>query len=141
MVMGVADQLGLSEHERNELADVALLHDVGKIGIPDSILNKPGKLTDDEWQVMRRHPQIGQQIVAQVPGFEDVATAIRHEHERWDGGGYPDGIASEEIPLASRIVLVCDAYHAMMSDRPYRKALGFEIAREELQLNAGTQFD
>jgi len=141
MVMGVADQLGLDEPERNELADVALLHDVGKIGISDSILNKPGKLDESEWVAMRRHPQIGEEIVSKVPGFEDVARAIRHEHERWDGDGYPDGIAGDEIPLASRIVLVCDAYHAMMSDRPYRKALGLEIARDELLKNAGSQFD
>jgi diguanylate cyclase (GGDEF)-like protein len=141
MVMGVADQLELDESERSELADVALLHDVGKIGIPDSILNKPGKLDEQEWEAMRQHPQIGEEIVSKVPGFEEVAKAIRHEHERWDGGGYPDGIAGEEIPLASRIVLVCDAYHAMMSDRPYRKALGLEIARDELLSNAGSQFD
>ncbi|MBI2690982.1 MAG: diguanylate cyclase [Solirubrobacterales bacterium] len=141
MVMGVADQLGLDEHERNELADVALLHDVGKIGIPDSILNKPGKLDKQEWRVMKQHPQIGEEIVSKVPGFEDVAKAIRHEHERWDGTGYPDKIAGDDIPLASRIVLVCDAYHAMMSDRPYRKALGLEVARDELLKHAGSQFD
>lgn len=141
MVMGVADQLDLDEQERNELADVALLHDVGKIGISDEILNKPGKLNDNEWAEMRKHPQIGEEIVSKVPGFEEVAKAIRHEHERWDGLGYPDGIAGNEIPMASRIVLVCDAYHAMMSDRPYRKALGLEIARDELLKNSGSQFD
>lgn len=141
MVMGVADQLGLDEQERNELADVALLHDVGKIGISDEILNKPGKLNDTEWAEMRKHPQIGEEIVSKVPGFEEVAKAIRHEHERWDGFGYPDGISGNEIPMASRIVLVCDAYHAMMSDRPYRKALGLEIARDELLKNSGSQFD
>ena len=141
MAMLVADQLDLDEGERLELKDVALLHDIGKIGIPDEILNKPGALDEREWETMRRHPVIGEQIVARVPGFESVARAIRHEHERWDGQGYPDGISGEEIPLASRIVLVCDAYHAMTSDRPYRKAMDESAARAELVNCSGTQFD
>lgn len=141
MAMLVADELALDKNVRLELKDVALLHDIGKIGIPDEILNKPGKLDDQEWEIMRTHPIVGQQIVSRVPGFESVADAIRHEHERWDGAGYPDGVAGTRIPLASRIVLACDAYHAMTSDRPYRKSLGHAAARAELVRCAGSQFD
>ena len=90
---------------------------------------------------MKKHPEIGERIVAPVPGFAAVAKAIRHEHERWDGAGYPDGICGEQIPLASRVVLVCDAFHAMITDRPYRKSIGLEQARTELIRHAGTQFD
>ncbi|MBI4897686.1 MAG: HD-GYP domain-containing protein [Actinobacteria bacterium] len=141
MAAGVADQLGLDAEARNQLTDIALLHDIGKIGIPNSILHKPGKLDEREWEIMRQHPVIGEKILADVPGFDEIARSVRHEHERWDGQGYPDGIAGDEIPLASRIVLVCDAYHAMTSDRPYRKAMSESDAREELERNAGTQFD
>ncbi|HEV7918522.1 MAG TPA: HD-GYP domain-containing protein [Solirubrobacterales bacterium] len=141
LALKVADELGLDETARGELNDVALLHDIGKIGIPDEVLHKPGKLTDEEWTIMRRHPAIGEQIVVSIPGFQSIAKAIRHEHERWDGKGYPDGLRSTEIPIASRIVFVCDAFHAMTSDRPYRAALGTEVACEELAKNAGTQFD
>ncbi len=141
MAVGVANQLGLDAEARSQLTDVALLHDIGKIGIPNSILHKPGKLDEREWESMRRHPVIGEKILADVPGFEEIARAVRHEHERWDGGGYPDGLSGDAIPLASRIVLVCDAYHAMTSDRPYRKAMGEAAARDELRRNAGTQFD
>lgn len=90
---------------------------------------------------MRQHPAIGEQIVSRVPGFESVAIAIRHEHERWDGGGYPDGLSGEDIPYPSRIVFACDAFHAMTSDRPYRKSLGENVAREEMIKHAGSQFD
>ncbi|MFT4050328.1 MAG: HD domain-containing phosphohydrolase, partial [Solirubrobacterales bacterium] len=96
---------------------------------------------DEQWEIMKQHPVIGERIVARIPGLEEVAQAIRHEHERWDGGGYPDGLKGDSIPLASRIVLVCDAFHAMTSDRPYRAAMPIEDARAELVRNAGTQFD
>lgn len=141
LALAVGEQLMISENQRTTLADVALLHDIGKIGIPNEILNKTDGLDEHEWEFMKRHPEIGERIVAPVPGFADVAKAIRHEHERWDGAGYPDQIAGVEIPLASRIVLVCDAFHAMMTDRPYRAAIGIERAREELILHAGSQFD
>jgi HD-GYP domain-containing protein (c-di-GMP phosphodiesterase class II) len=141
LVMAVGEDLGLDEKNQLHVADVALLHDIGKIGIPNEILHKPAALTDDEWEVMRRHPEIGERILAEVPGFEAVATAVRHEHERWDGAGYPDGIKGEEIPVASRIVLACDAYHAMTSERPYRAPMSETDAREQLLSNAGTQFD
>ena len=120
---------------------MALLHDIGKIGIPNEVLHEPGKLNDAQWEIMKQHPVIGERIVARIPGLESVAQAIRHEHERWDGKGYPDGLKGDSIPLASRIVLVCDAFHAMTSDRPYREAMPVEDARAELVRHAGTQFD
>ena len=139
--VAVGSRLGLSGQEMAELAAVALLHDVGKIGIPDSLLHKPGPLDEADWVVMREHPVIGERILAAVPGLEAVARAVRHEHERWDGTGYPDGLTGENIPLASRIVLACDAWHALNSDRPYRLALPRDVALEELRRCAGTQFD
>lgn len=141
VVSAVAEDLGLDAHEQMHVADVALLHDVGKIGIPNEILQKSSSLTEEEWEVMRRHPVIGERILNEVPGFEAVAIAVRHEHERWDGKGYPDGLTGAEIPLASRIVLACDAYNAMISYRPYRSPLTETSAREQLLRNSGTQFD
>jgi diguanylate cyclase (GGDEF)-like protein len=139
--MAVARGLGLDRRAIAEVQAVALLHDVGKIGIPDHVLHKPGALDDEEWELMRTHPVIGERILRPLPGLGDVATAVRHEHERWDGTGYPDGLAGDAIPLASRIVLACDAYSALVSDRPYRQALGPERAVEELRRCAGSQFD
>ena len=141
LVTAVTDELALPAEQIETISDVALLHDIGKIGIPNEILHAPGKLNEEQWEVMKQHPVIGERIVARIPGLEDVARAIRHEHERWDGKGYPDGLKGGEIPLASRIVLVCDAYHAMTSDRPYREAMCVEEARAELVRHAGTQFD
>ena len=138
--VAVARALELDEQTLSDVAHVALLHDVGKLGTPDSILHKPGKLDDDEWRVMREHPAVGGEIVARLPGLERLAPAVRAEHERWDGSGYPDGLAGERIPIASRIALVCDAYHAMTSDRPYRRSLGHATAIEELRRHAGSQF-
>lgn len=138
--VAVARRMGLSDEEVDEVQQVALLHDIGKIGVGDAILNKAGPLNEAEWEVMRMHPAIGEEIVASTKGLAPLAPAIRAEHERWDGEGYPDGLSGEEIPVASRIVLVCDAFHAMTSDRPYRKALGAEAALRELKKNAGTQF-
>ena len=137
----VGARLGLDGAQMAELAAVALLHDVGKIGIPDGVLHKPGPLDDAEWELMREHPIIGERILASVPGLRAVAHAVRHEHERWDGGGYPDGLRGQEIPLSSRIVLTCDAWHALVSDRPYRAALPREAAIAELCRCSGTQFD
>jgi hypothetical protein len=136
----MARWLGLSEAEVADVENVALLHDIGKIAIPDAILSKPGRLTEEEWEVMRTHSVASARLMAAVPGLEHIAPAVRAEHERWDGGGYPDGLAGEDIPVASRITLVCDAYHAMTSDRPYRKAMPDADARAELQAGAGTQF-
>jgi diguanylate cyclase (GGDEF)-like protein len=141
LVESVVRRLGLSGAQIDEVTTVARLHDLGKIGVPNEVLLKAGPLDDEEWEMMRRHPVIGERILRTVPGLASIARAVRHEHERWDGGGYPDGIAGEAIPLASRVVLVCDAFHAMTSDRPYRTALSLQDAVRELSANAGTQFD
>jgi response regulator RpfG family c-di-GMP phosphodiesterase len=138
--LAVARRLGLSEEEVAEVGHVAMLHDIGKIAVPDTILGKPGSLTEDEWQVMRSHSTQGGRMVSNTPGLEHLAEAIRAEHERWDGQGYPDGLRGEKIPLASRITFVCDAYHAMTSDRPYRSALPPEAARAEIEAGIGGQF-
>jgi HD-GYP domain-containing protein (c-di-GMP phosphodiesterase class II) len=119
----------------------SILHDVGKIGISDAILLKPGPLTDEEWAVMRSHPLIGERMLNGIDFLTPALPVIRHHHERWDGGGYPDSIAGEDIPIGARIVAVCDAFDAMTSDRPYRAALPLEVACEELRRDAGKQFD
>ena len=136
----VAVELGLDEAEVDEVAQVALLHDIGKLGIPDSVLQKRGPLDSEEWEVMKTHPARSAELLAAVPALAHLRDAVRAEHERWDGGGYPDGLAGERIPRASRITLACDAYHAMTSDRPYRKAMPPEEARRELAAGQGTQF-
>jgi HD-GYP domain-containing protein (c-di-GMP phosphodiesterase class II) len=136
----VAARLELSDEERSEVRHVAMLHDIGKIAVPDTILGKPGALDDEEWEIMRTHSASGEELVRNTPGLEHLAPAIRAEHERWDGKGYPDGLRGEEIPLASRITFVCDAYHAMTSDRPYRPAMSAEEARAEVEAGIGSQF-
>ena len=141
LTVRVAEALALNPDEVARVETAALLHDVGKVGIPDSILHKDGPLDDNEWVLMKEHPVIGERILRAIPGLGGVARIVRHEHERWDGGGYPDGIAGDQIPIGSRIILTCDAYHAMTSDRPYRKAMSHEDALRELRKNAGTQFD
>jgi HD-GYP domain-containing protein (c-di-GMP phosphodiesterase class II) len=118
-----------------------LLHDVGKVAIPDAILDKPGPLDDEEWVFMRRHTVIGERIVAAAPALSPVAKLVRASHERWDGTGYPDAIGGQDIPLGARIIAVCDAYDAMVSDRPYRRGRGAADATAELRRCAGTQFD
>ena len=118
-----------------------LLHDVGKVGIPESILCKPGPLTEEEYEVMKTHPLIGVQIVAPIQFLGKAIEVIRCHHERWDGRGYPDGLAGEDIPLAARIFSVCDTFDAMTSDRPYRRAMPFDYAVEEIERCGGTQFD
>ena len=137
----VGDALALGGEEISRVRTAALLHDIGKVGVPDEILHKPGPLTDGEWEIMRQHPAIGERILRAIPGLGAVARIVRHEHERWDGKGYPDQLAGAEIPVGSRIILACDAYHAMTSDRPYRKAMEHAEAMAELSGNAGTQFD
>jgi diguanylate cyclase (GGDEF)-like protein len=141
MSVAVATRLGLDRAQIDEIRTVALLHDVGKIGIPDHVLHSSDPLSREEWAVMRQHPVIGERILEPLPGLSAVAKAVRHEHERWDGTGYPDGLAREDIPLAARVVLACDAYHALVSDRPYRCAMPREEALRELRCCAGTQFD
>ena len=117
------------------------LHDVGKIGTPDSILKKQGKLTDDEFLEIAKHPVLGEKIVSQIPQLRDSLPGIRHHHERWDGRGYPDKLSQDSIPLIARVLAVADTYDAMTSDRPYRKGLSHDIAFKEIERGAGTQFD
>jgi HD-GYP domain-containing protein (c-di-GMP phosphodiesterase class II) len=111
------------------------------MAIPDAILNKPGPLDDEEWAFMRRHTVIGEEILAVAPALQHVASLVRASHERWDGGGYPDSLAGEEIPLGARIVAVCDAYSAMVQERPYKPGLRPADALEEIRRSAGTHFD
>ena len=118
-----------------------LLHDIGKIGIPDAILLKPGPLTPAEWKIMRRHPEIGRQIVERIPFLRGAVPIVYHHHERWDGTGYPLALRGEAIPLGARIFAVADALDAMTFDRPYSRAISFETARAEIERCAGTHFD
>jgi diguanylate cyclase (GGDEF)-like protein/putative nucleotidyltransferase with HDIG domain len=137
----VARGLGLDEAEVERVRAAALLHDIGKVATPDEILNKKGSLDESQWVVMREHPVVGERILRAIPGLGSVARIVRHEHERFDGTGYPDGLAGDQIPIGSRIILACDAYHAMTSDRPYRAAMSHAEAIEEIAAGAGTQFD
>jgi HD-GYP domain-containing protein (c-di-GMP phosphodiesterase class II) len=137
----VGERLRLSAPDVHELELGALLHDLGKVRIPDGILRKPGPLDAAERRLVNRHPVWGAEFIEGVPGLEPVATIVRFHHERWDGTGYPDGIWGNRIPVASRIIAVCDAYQAMTSDRTYRRALPPAAAASELCAGAGTQFD
>jgi HD-GYP domain-containing protein (c-di-GMP phosphodiesterase class II) len=105
----VGDSIGLGRDEIESIRTAAVLHDIGKIGVPDAILHKPAALDEREWEIMREHPVIGERIIRAIPGMGKIARIVRHEHERWDGGGYPDGIAGERIPIGSRVILACDA--------------------------------
>ncbi|WP_160309672.1 HD domain-containing phosphohydrolase [Rubrobacter aplysinae] len=137
----VAEQMGLSQAETSEVRQAALLHDVGKIAVPDEILRKPGKLDEHEWAIMRQHPDTAEKIVSSIPELSHLAPVVRADHERWDGTGYPRGLRGEEIPLASRIVFACDTWDAMSTNRPYRKALGIRERFEELENASGGQLD
>lgn len=139
--MRIGQELGLAEEALKDLEVAALLHDIGKIGIPDSILKKPAKLENDEYALMKKHPEYGWAVLRDLPGFDRAALYILHHHESFDGKGYPAGLKSSEIPIASRIVSVTDAFDAMVSSRPYRQGLPFEEAIRRLILASGTQFD
>lgn len=134
-------RLGLSDVQLSDLALLCILHDIGKIGIPLEILNKPSKLNDSEWRMMKTHTEKGYQIAISSKELYDIADMIKHHHECWNGKGYPDGLSQEAIPLLSRIIAVVDAYDAMTNDRPYRRAMSVEAAKKELKRCAGTQFD
>lgn len=134
-------EIGFNEEELYELEMAALFHDIGKIAIPDSVLLKPTRLNEDEFLVMKTHPEKSSEILEGFKPFEKVAKYARHHHERFDGRGYPEGLKGEEIPLCSRIILITDTFDAMTSSRPYRKGLDFEVAYEELTEFAGSQFD
>ncbi len=139
--VAIAQELGLPEHEVTRIGLAAQLHDIGKTGIPESILNKPGPLNEEEWAFMRCHTLIGERIVAAAPSLANTATLVRSSHERLDGNGYPDRLAGDDIPLGSRIIAVCDTYDAMIAPRPYREPRSVADALRELQDCAGSQFD
>lgn len=137
----VASELGLDERELVDIEAAALLHDIGKIGIPDAILNKPAKLTAEEYELMKKHPEYGWAVLRQIPTFEQASLLTLHHHEGYNGKGYPGRLKGEEIPIGSRIVSVIDAFDAMVSSRPYRKGVPFEEAARRLTEASGTQFD
>jgi two-component system, cell cycle response regulator len=137
----VGERLGLSPDELELVRQAGQLHDIGKMAVPDAILTKPAALDHHEWEYVRQHTIIGERILSAAPALGPVAALVRSSHERWDGGGYPDGLAGDEIPLCARIVAVCDAFDAMLGGRPYRPARSVEVALEELRRFAGTQFD
>ena len=142
LVVGVADRLRLEPRDRQRAEFAALLHDVGKVKIPTEIINKAGPLDDAEWELMKTHTVLGEQMLDRIGGLlGEVGTIVRSCHERWDGKGYPDGLAGDEIPLVARIVCACDAWSAMTTDRSYRKARSDEEAAAELRASAGSHFD
>jgi diguanylate cyclase (GGDEF)-like protein len=141
LALDVGQRLALPADELEELSRAAQLHDLGKVAVPDEILGKPGELDEREWEFIHQHTVVGERILRASPAFRNAATIVRSSHERWDGTGYPDGLAGEEIPLASRIVSACDAFEAMTTSRPYRVARTTEDALAELRRCAGTQFD
>jgi response regulator RpfG family c-di-GMP phosphodiesterase len=140
--LATAEAYGLTDERLLvDLGHGVLLHDIGKIGIPDAILLKPGKLTPDEWKIMRTHPEIGRRLIEKIPFLQGAIPIVYHHHEKWDGSGYPLGLAREAIPTAARIFSVVDAFDAMTFDRPYSKAISFEAAKAEIQRCSGTHFD
>ena len=137
----IGRDLALDDSALRDLEVAAILHDIGKIGTPDSILKKPSRLTDEERAIINKHPEYGWAVLRVVPGFERVSLFVLHHHEAFDGSGYPAGLRGEEIPIGSRIVSVMDAFDAMISTRPYRKGLGVDEAVRRLEAGMGTQFD
>ena len=141
LALRVAIRLGLTPEQREAVVQAAELHDIGKMAIPDAILSKPGPLDDDEWSFMRRHTIIGEEILNVAPALRPVGKLVRASHERWDGRGYPDGLAGEEIPLGARVVAVCDAFSAMTQDRAYQPGMPSASALGEIRRGAGRHFD
>ena len=141
LAAALARRLGLDAGTVRRLRLAALLHDIGKVGVPGAVLRKPGPLTDEEWAAVRRHPEVGAEIVARVPGLTPVAEIILAHHERWDGSGYPRGLKGEEIPVEARILAVADVYDALRSDRPYRPAWSEEEALSYIRAQSGRLFD
>lgn len=139
--MLIGKTMGLPIEDLRDIELGGILHDIGKIGVPESILWKPAQLTPDEREVMRKHPSISAQIIGELRGLRRAREYVKHHHEYFDGNGYPDGLKGDEIPVGARIILVSDAYDAMTTDRPYRKAIGHERAVKELEAGRGTQFD
>lgn len=139
--LAIARAYGVPDADLPSIGHGVLLHDIGKIGIPDAILLKPGPLTGEEWMIMRQHPALGRRLLEHIPFLKDAVPIVYHHHERWDGSGYPDGLKGEAIPLGARLFAVSDAFDAMTFDRPYSKAVSFETARMEIKRCAGLQFD
>jgi HD-GYP domain-containing protein (c-di-GMP phosphodiesterase class II) len=137
----LTQRLAPEYNQRAEIGFGFLLHDIGKVGIPDSVLNKPGPLTEEEWAVMRTHPLLGVELVKPLRFLGDAVNIVREHHERWDGRGYPAGLKGEEIFLPARIFMMADTFDAMTSDRPYREAMPIHAALEEIEAHAGSQFD
>ncbi|GIV15821.1 MAG: hypothetical protein KatS3mg022_1256 [Armatimonadota bacterium] len=137
----IAEELGLSDAEKQTLRLAGLVHDIGKIGIPDEVLLKPDMLTTEEYEAMKQHAVLGAVMLAALPGMEPIVPVVRWHHERWDGKGYPDGLAGEQIPFLARLLAVADAFSAMTTDRPYRKGMDWQSALAELQRQKGKQFD
>jgi HD-GYP domain-containing protein (c-di-GMP phosphodiesterase class II) len=138
---GICDLLGIDGAERQDLLAAARLHDIGKVALPTEVIEKPGPLTKAEWELMHQHTVVGERILRSVPELDGLAGLVRHSHERWDGSGYPDGLAGEEIPLGSRVIFCADAFHAIRSDRPYRAGRSAAQSLAEIKRGAGTQFD
>jgi putative nucleotidyltransferase with HDIG domain len=136
----LAKEIGLSDEKVQNIRTAALLHDIGKIAINDSILNKSSKLTSEEYAEIMKHPSVGAEIVSKMDFFKNIKGIVRYHHERYDGKGYPDGLVGDDIPLEACILAIADAYDAMTSDRPYRQALAKDEALKEIENNAGTQF-
>ena len=137
----IARELRLPQRHINQLKLAGLLHDIGKIGVQESVLNKPGRLTDAEFELVKLHPGIGEHILSPIVDSMEILKAVRSHHEHYNGGGYPDGLQKNEIPLAARILAISDAYEAMTSERPYRKSMSADAARDEIERNKGNQFD
>lgn len=139
--VAIGREMGLIQDDLFSLRIAALLHDIGKIGIPDQVLNKRGSLTEEEWELIKKHPGIGAKIIAGIPKLQQVGNLVLHHHARWDGRGYPEIISGSNIPIGSRIIAVADTYQAIISDRPYRKGLAAAVALSEIQACSGSQFD
>ena len=139
--VGIAQRMKMREKDIDLLKKAALLHDIGKIGIPDILLHKASRLSDEEYAVIKSHPAIGATILKSIKSFRDLVPSVYHHHERFDGKGYPSGIQGEKIPLYARIIAIADSFDAMTSNRPYRKSFSMEMAMSELERNKGIQFD
>ena len=137
----IGRELGLSEEDLQELELSAIFHDIGKIGTPDNVLNKPSRLTEEEFLVMKQHPEQTYEILKEFPGMEKIAANARYHHERYDGRCYPEGLKGDDIPIAARVILIADTFDAMTSPRPYRKGLDYSVAFDELNQFSGSQFD
>ena len=141
MAMMHSGEMGITGECQNDIHVVAHLHDIGKIGIPDAVLNKPERLTDEEWEIMKEHPAIGAEILSKSSMLSGLIDIVLHHHERFDGKGYPDGLKGAEISVGARIIAICDSIDAMTSTRRYRKALGFDICYQEIEKNLGKMYD